>query len=1474
MKGINCISKLSIFGQVQLITVIIFLPSLYGQGQEISGRCFKEDGKGKIGPIRVVLYDQNKKKVVELEQPGKFKLKNIPDGKYTMNFYGPDGYGITENFTISGSNKNNFNPSLNPNPDQVQLTIKPDANGASLSWKSISGASNYIIYRDNQEITTVTGSSYFDEVSAGQTFAYNVVVVKTDQSMGTRSITEYGKSLINPPENVTAEAKKNTVKLSWFPVEDATGYAIYRDGEKVNSTADNSYTDFNLKYETEYSYTTSTLDHQSDEGSQSTSLFTATHPEIKKPKGLKAESGANKVTLNWKAAENSIKYYIYQNGALVDSSTSLSGTVQTEAGTENCFTVSGVDKYGSIGPRSDAACDKSVFSPPDSIVVKNDKRNNNLIEWGSVEGASSYNLYANEKLQTNTSKLEINLKSLKWDTDYTYYLTSLTEDGIEGPESKKYTVRTPKIYRIEGVLLDETGDEKNVDQAKVFLYDSSGTKLFEEFVVSRNGKFLFENEIIAGNYTIMVYGNGSGNGGDRVQVINRDITNMKIPLSTEGLRPKVWVERGVGQLTVHWSDIPQAKSYNIYKNDRLINNVIGDTLYTDIVAPGVPTKYMVRSIDLYDLEGPTSNSITEKASYAPPELSITVVAGGYTEEGSGRHIDLSWPEVPGVKKYALYRDNKLLTKQPELTFEERDLKWNTTYIYAINSIDNEDVEGVNFVDTVVTHPEVTAPVFKLEGKVNSIDISWQAIPGMEGKYKIFRDGGNIADLDALGFIDPVNPGIEYCYTVAAEDTHKTVGPEAKIQCAKGYFAPPGNFTGKIMRNSTSFTWESVLGASGYRLYRDNELIFDTADETEFVDNNLKFDTDYNYEICSYDKESDDGPRTSLVLTTHEKVLAIDLTADADLEKISLIWKKSNLRVDHTYRIYRDKELLTEVTDTIYNDIVPAGQFFCYGIHVVDKYGTEGPSSNEECQKVLVNYPRKLQVTGDVKRILFSFKQMVGAVSYNIYQADKESDSLSFLVKTKRTHYEDKGLEFDTEYCYQIASEDQDGDEGPRSPTMCGYVLPPPHLTLIEKKFKESSGNGQLDGRENAWLVFKVVNDGRSPARNLKPILAPIEGLLENGSIKSMTPSLKIDSVSIIPILAVGDTLQVEFPIYAKLKIESGDRNFMFYLKEFSGQDLKPEPMTFKTLKVIPPNLTVTDFAIDNEWGQNYVPINETVTMTVRVQNLSEGLTDTASVKFRRDSSFISHDADELHEFAMIPGGNYLDFSFEILSREANFTVYLELYDYFEIKKEVPLFLETMKTYKGKKDLIVYETPYPKNVVIGQKVEMAELITNIPKSSTKRELIGIVLGNPAFRDSTILGKSSTNENVKQVRKYFNSLFGMKDHEIVPSQYWHFDNGISSNDFKTIFDPGMGYIKEKIISNLEYSGKDTIDLIVYFSGEGTTFNGKKVLLPYDANLTKSTSFYPVEDLYRDLLKLQSMPDVGEITLFMDLDFILTL
>ena len=58
----------------------------------------------------------------------------------------------------------------------------------------MAGVTEYIIYRDNEEVATVRETFYLDTVEPGKTFAYNIVGLKADKSMGTRSITEYGKT--------------------------------------------------------------------------------------------------------------------------------------------------------------------------------------------------------------------------------------------------------------------------------------------------------------------------------------------------------------------------------------------------------------------------------------------------------------------------------------------------------------------------------------------------------------------------------------------------------------------------------------------------------------------------------------------------------------------------------------------------------------------------------------------------------------------------------------------------------------------------------------------------------------------------------------------------------------------------------------------------------------------------------------------------------------------------------------------------------------------------------------------------------------------------------------------------------------------------------------------------------------------------------------------------------------------------------
>ena len=97
----------------------------------------------------------------------------------------------------------------------------------------------------------------------------------------------------------------------------------------------------------------------------------------------------------------------------------------------------------------------------------------------------------------------------------------------------------------------------------------------------------------------------------------------------------------------------------------------------------------------------------------------------------------------------------------------------------------------------------------------------------------------------------------------------------------------------------------------------------------------------------------------------------------------------------------------------------------------------------------------------------------------------------------------------------------------------------------------------------------------------------------------------------------------------------------------------------------------------------------------------------------------------------------------------------------------------------------------------------KLLTELPDANVSRDIIGIVLGNKQFWTEKIPGNQSSEEDVKIVREYYNKLFGIKNHQMIPSQFWLFDNGITINNFNEIFNPNIGFVRDKIKSVVEYS-----------------------------------------------------------------------
>lgn len=121
------------------------------------------------------------------------------------------------------------------------------------------------------------------------------------------------------PTGLAVTGSSNTsVSLAWNAVSGASGYNVYRNGSKVNSSlvSATAYTDNGLLSGTSYSYTVKAANASGAESGASASVngtTTGTPPAVPAPTGL-AVSGVthNSATLNWTAASGVAGYNVYR----------------------------------------------------------------------------------------------------------------------------------------------------------------------------------------------------------------------------------------------------------------------------------------------------------------------------------------------------------------------------------------------------------------------------------------------------------------------------------------------------------------------------------------------------------------------------------------------------------------------------------------------------------------------------------------------------------------------------------------------------------------------------------------------------------------------------------------------------------------------------------------------------------------------------------------------------------------------------------------------------------------------------------------------------------------------------------------------------------------------------------------------------------------------------------------------------------
>ena len=272
--------------------------------------------------------------------------------------------------------------SIKCTPAAPSLSISRVNGKPKLSWKAVSGATKYWIYRSTdgknfKYYDSTTKTSYTNSGAAsGTKYYYKVKAVAVVNGKNVASSYSYAKSLVCTPAtpNVSITSANGKPKLSWNAVNGATKYWVYRSTDGKNfkyydSTAKTTYTNNSTTVGTRYYYKVKAV--VVDNGTSYGSAFSSSKSMVVRTAAptLKTVAPEGTPSLSWNAVNGATKYWVYRSTdgkefKYYDSTTKTSYTNKSvDAGKTYYYKVKAVNVVNGTSYASD-------FSNSVSVIVK------------------------------------------------------------------------------------------------------------------------------------------------------------------------------------------------------------------------------------------------------------------------------------------------------------------------------------------------------------------------------------------------------------------------------------------------------------------------------------------------------------------------------------------------------------------------------------------------------------------------------------------------------------------------------------------------------------------------------------------------------------------------------------------------------------------------------------------------------------------------------------------------------------------------------------------------------------------------------------------------------------------------------------------------------------------------------------------------------------------------------------------------